>query len=151
MDDTKMQDAGSGQSDQPAKLDIAVKVFPVQPKEGSNLRAFATITLGGVFAVTNLRVVEGAKGTFVSMPQTKGRGEDEKYYDICFPTTKEMRQEITDAVLSKYSQVKDLAVEKTEERPSVRKNLHQKQTDAIAKAAENPVPALKKKVELSER
>ena len=35
MDDTKIPEAGNGQ---PAKLDVTVKVFPVQEKEGSNLR-----------------------------------------------------------------------------------------------------------------
>ena len=146
MDETKMPDAGGGQ---PAKLGVSVKVFPVPPKENSNLRAFATITLGGVFAVKNLRVVEGAKGTFVSMPQAKGK--DDNYYDTCFPTTKEMRKEISDAVLSKYAQVKEMAVDKAEERPSVRRNLQQKQTEAVAKAAANPASAPKKKVDLGER
>ena len=146
MDETKMPDAGGGQ---PAKLGVSVKVFPVPPKENSNLRAFATITLGGVFAVKNLRVVEGAKGTFVSMPQAKGK--DDNHYDTCFPTTKEMRKEISDAVLSKYAQVKEMAVDKAEERPSVRRNLQQKQTEAVAKAAANPAPAPKKKVDLGER
>ena len=105
--------------------------------------------LGGVFAVNNLRVLEGSKGTFVSMPQTKGK--DDKYYDICFPTTKEMRKEISDAVLSKYFQTKDMAVEKAEERPSVRKNLEQKKTVAAEKAASHPAPAPKKKIEQGER
>lgn len=145
MDDTKMPEAGGGQ---PAKLDFAVKVFPVQEKEGSNLRAFASIDLGGVFAVTNLRVLEGKNGAFVSMPQTKGK--DDKYYDICFPTTKEMRQAITDAVLEEYSKAKDLSVEKTEKRPSARKNLQQKAQTAD-KAAERPNPAPKKKVDRGER
>ena len=149
MDDTKMPDAGGGQAGQPAKLDIAVKVFPVQPKEGSNLRAFASITLGGVFAVNDLRVLEGSKGTFVSMPQTKGK--DDKYHDICFPTTKEMRKEISDAVLSKYAQVKDMTVEKAGERPSARKNLEQKKTVAAEKAAAHTAPAPKRKAELGER
>ena len=149
MDDTKMPDAGGGQAGQPAKLDIAVKVFPVQPKEGSNLRAFASITLGGVFAVNDLRVLEGSKGTFVSMPQTKGK--DDKYHDICFPTTKAMRKEISDAVLNKYFQTRDMAVEKAEERPSARKNLEQKKTVAAEKAASHPAPAPKKKIEQGER
>ena len=150
MDETKMPDAGGGQ---PAKLDVSVKVFPIQPKEGSNLRAFASITLGGVFAVNDLRIVEGSKGTFVAMPQTKGRGKDneEKYFDVCFPTTKEMRKEISDAVLSKYAQVKNLAAEKAAEQPSVRRNLQQKKTEAAEKAAAPPTPAPKKKVDRGER
>ena len=146
MDDTKMPEAGGGQ---PAKLDFSVKVFPVQEKDGSNLRAFASIDLGGVFAVTNLRVLEGKNGTFVSMPQTKGK--DDKYHDICFPTTKEMRQAITDAVLEEYSKTKDLSVEKVEERPSARKNLQQKKVQAAEKAEEQPAPAPKKKVDRGER
>ena len=145
MDDTKMPEAGG----QPAKLDFAVKVFPVQEKEGSNLRAFASIDLGGVFAVTNLRVLEGKNGTFVSMPQAKGK--DDKYYDICFPTTKAMRQAITDAVLEEYSKAKDLSVEKGTERPSARKNLQQKKAQTAEKAAERPDPAPKKKVDRGER
>lgn len=146
MDETKLPEAGGGQ---PAKLDFAVKVFPVQEKEGSNLRAFASIDLGGVFAVTNLRVLEGKNGTFVSMPQTKGK--DDKYHDICFPTTKEMRQAITDAVLEEYSKAKDLSAERTEERPSARKNLQQKKAQTVEKAAERPDPAQKKKVDRGER
>ena len=146
MDDTKMPEAGGGQ---PAKLDFSVKVFPVQEKEGSNLRAFASIDLGGVFAVTNLRVLEGKNGTFVSMPQTKGK--DDKYHDICFPTTKEMRQAITDAVLEEYAKAKDMSAEKTEERPSARKNLQQKKAQTTEKAAERPDPAPKKKVDRGER
>ena len=153
MDDTKMPDAGSGQSGQPAKLDISVKVFPIQPKEGSNLRAFASITLGGVFAVNDLRIVEGSKGTFVSMPQTKGKGKDneDKYFDVCFPITKEFRKELSDAVLSKYAQVKNLAVENAAERPSVRRNLQQKKAEAVEKTTAQPTPAPKKKAELGER
>lgn len=146
MDETKMPEAGGAQ---PAKLDFSVKVFPVQEKEGSNLRAFASIDLGGVFAVTNLRVLEGKNGTFVSMPQTKGK--DDKYHDICFPTTKEMRQAITDAVLEEYSKAKDLSAEKTEERPSARKNLRQKKAQATEKAAERTDSASKKKVDRGER
>ena len=146
MDDTKIPEAGNGQ---PAKLDFTVKVFPVQEKEGSNLRAFASIDLGGVFAVTNLRVLEGRNGTFVSMPQTKGK--DDKYHDICFPTTKEMRQAVTDAVLEEYSKVKDLSAEKVEERPSARKNLQQKKSQAAEKLTEQPTPAPKKKVDRGER
>lgn len=145
MDEIKTPEAGGGQA---AKLDFTVKVFPVQVKEGSNLRAFASIDLGGVFAVTNLRVLEGAHGTFVSMPQTKGK--DDKYHDICFPTTKEMRQAITDAVLGEYSKSRDAVMEKpaekTEERPSARKNLQQKK----AQAAEQPA-APKKPVDRGER
>ena len=141
---------GSG-TETPAVPGVDVKVYlPKDPdKDHGKLLGFASVNLGGVFAVTNLRVLEGRNGTFVSMPQTKGK--DDKYHDICFPTTKEMRQAITDAVLEEYSKTKDLSVEKVEERPSARKNLQQKKVQAAEKAEEQPAPAPKKKVDRGER
>lgn len=75
---------------QPAKLDVDVRVYP--SKEEGNLLAFASVTLGGCFAVKGIKIMDGEKGAFVSMPDRKdSKGE---YHDICFPTTSEMRQDI---------------------------------------------------------
>ena len=46
--------------------------------------------------------MESSKGLFVSMPSYRaGNGE---YKDICFPVTKEARQEFDNAVLDAYQQ-----------------------------------------------
>ena len=39
------------------------------------------------------------------MPQTKGKDAEgkERWFDVCFPTSKEGRQAITDAVLEAYN------------------------------------------------
>ena len=77
---------------------INVKVFPTPGKD--NLLAFASVNLGGVFAVNGVRVMKSEKGPFVAMPSKKdARGE---YRDICFPTTVDMRKALNAAVLQAY-------------------------------------------------
>ena len=100
------------------KLDISVKVYPVQ--DGKNLLANASVTIGGCFAIRGVRVMNSEKGAFVSMPQRKtAEGE---YKDICFPTTAEMRKAVNSAVLGEYQR----AMSKTENRDSVLDAVKQK-------------------------
>lgn len=71
-------------------------------KEGSKCRAMATVTFDGCLAVGGLSVIEGNKGLFVSMPQTKNK--DGKYYDSVIPLNKDTRASISDAVLNAYNE-----------------------------------------------
>ena len=69
----------------------------------SKTKAFASVTLGGVFAITNITIVEGKNGPFVSMPQNlRGNGRNSEYKDICFPVTKEFREELYTEILDEY-------------------------------------------------
>jgi|LGVF01.2.fsa_nt_gb stage V sporulation protein G len=62
--------------------------------------ALATITFDDMFVITGLRIIKGSKGLFISFPSRKtNTGE---YKDICYPITKEAREDITDTVLAKY-------------------------------------------------
>lgn len=79
-----------------SKLDV--RIFPV--KTDGAMKASATINLDGKFAITNVRIMEGTKGLFVSMPSYKGRNGEFK--DICFPCTKEFKAEFDKAILSEY-------------------------------------------------
>ena len=65
----------------PAVPGMTVKVYPA--KEPGKLLAFASVNLGGVFAINNVRIYNSEKGPFVSMPSSKGK--DGQYHDICFP------------------------------------------------------------------
>lgn len=77
-----------------------VKIHSIHPE--GNLRANASVNIYGDFAVRGVKVIEGAKGLFVSMPSYKaGNGE---YRDICFPCTKEAKAELDSAVISAYQQ-----------------------------------------------
>ncbi len=69
-------------------------------KGNENLKAFASVTLDGAFAVKELKVIEGQKGLFVSMPSRKT--PDGKYRDVAFPITKEARDLLQSTVLGAY-------------------------------------------------
>ena len=90
--------------DAPMTPSIDVKIY--LPKDSSRdygkLLGFASVNLGGVFAVNNIRIYGSEKGPFVAMPSTKGQGG--RYHDICCPTTKEMRTALENAVLEAYQQ-----------------------------------------------
>ena len=77
-----------------------VKIHSIHP-EGT-LRATASVNIYGDFAVRGIKVMDGTKGLFVSMPSYKaGNGE---YKDICFPCTKEAKAEFDNVVISAYQQ-----------------------------------------------
>ena len=70
-----------------------------------NLRGLATVTIDD-FVVKNVRIMDGAKGLFVSMPQYKSIGADGKaeYKDIVYPTSATMRGAISDKILETYQE-----------------------------------------------
>lgn len=67
----------------------------------SKLKAFADVSIGG-YLVKGLRVVGGAKGLFLAMPQEKSK--DGKWYDTFHPLTKEAHAELSEAVLAAYQE-----------------------------------------------
>lgn len=91
-----------------------VKVYPA--KDGGRLKAYATIVLDDCFIVRDLKIIDGNKGLFVSMPSRKRKGGT--FRDIAHPLNSEMRKLIEDAVLKTYETTKtdfDEAVEVEEE------------------------------------
>jgi stage V sporulation protein G len=70
-------------------------------ENSETLKAFADITINDVIVVKGLRVVEGKKGLFVSMPQTQSK--DKKWFDTIYPLTQDVRQQIQEEVLSAYN------------------------------------------------
>lgn len=96
------------QKENPMQFDV--RIYPVKT-EGA-LKANASVNINGFFAVTNVRILEGSKGTFVSLPQYKGRNGE--YKDICFPCTKEAKAAFDKAVLSAYEQTMAQSQTKTQ-------------------------------------
>jgi stage V sporulation protein G len=68
--------------------------------DGGKVKAAAALVIGGVFVVRGVRLIEGSKGMFVSMPSQKSA--DGEYFDICFPINNETRMQIFDAVTAAY-------------------------------------------------
>lgn len=69
-------------------------------------RALARCLLDDQLQLTGLRVVLGANGLFLSYPNDPGyKGED--YRSLFYPVTKDLRNHIEDAVLTKYREMVD--------------------------------------------
>lgn len=82
------------------QLHYDVKIQSIR-SEGT-LKATATVNINEAFAIRGVKVMEGSKGLFVSMPSYKaGNGE---YKDICFPCTAEARKDFDQAVMGAYEQ-----------------------------------------------
>jgi stage V sporulation protein G len=71
--------------------------------EGQNrLKAVASITIDSVFAVHELRIIEGNNGLFVAMPSRQS--SDGNFRDIAHPINAETRKYIEDVVIEKYNE-----------------------------------------------
>jgi stage V sporulation protein G len=87
-------------AEQPMPMKVDVKISSIRPE--GNVRAYASINLNDCFAIRNVKVVDSSKGLFIAMPSYKaGNGE---YKDICFPVTKEFREQLNNAVIDAYNQ-----------------------------------------------
>lgn len=71
----------------------------------SRLRAVASITIDGAFAIHELRIIEGKNGLFVAMPSRQTT--DGTFRDIAHPINIETRQMIEELILAKYSEVEE--------------------------------------------
>ena len=77
--------------------------------QSGKLKAIASVSLGGMFVVKGLKVMDGKKGLFVSMPQEVFTGNDGKkqYSNLFFPMTNCAKEELQTAVLETYRQHMD--------------------------------------------
>jgi stage V sporulation protein G len=82
---------------------IDVKINSMYPPGVSGgIRAYASATVDGCLGIRGIKVVEGGRdGLFVSMPSRK---TENGYKEICFPVTKEFREQLHKAVLDSYQQ-----------------------------------------------
>jgi stage V sporulation protein G len=76
-----------------------VKVIPVDDEK---LKAFVSIVFDQSFVVTDIKVINGPKGLFVSMPSKKRK--DGTFKDIAHPLNNQMRQYLEEKILTVYRQ-----------------------------------------------
>lgn len=110
---------------------VDARAYPIAEPKGNTL-AYASVTIGGMFAVNGIRVMDSEKGRFAAMPSTKDKNGE--YRDICFPVTKELRTQLNTAVLEAY----DEAI--SQEKASVREQIK----EGTKAAKEKPAPAKEK-------
>ena len=64
------------------------------------MKAFVDLSINDAILIKGLRVINGQKGLFVSMPQEQGK--DKRWYDTIRCLTPELKDEIRDKVLTAY-------------------------------------------------
>ncbi len=69
---------------------------------GRPLKAFVDITVNDAILIKGVRVMDGKKGLFVSMPREQAK--DQKWYDTIRCLTQEIRDQITEVVLAAYNE-----------------------------------------------
>ncbi len=77
-----------------------VRVFPV---DEDKLKAFVSIVIDDCFVVSDIKIINGTNGLFISMPSKKRKNGT--FRDIAHPLNNETRKKIEDKVLAKYREV----------------------------------------------
>lgn len=77
-----------------------VRVFPVGEEK---LKAFASIIFDDCFVVSDIKIIQGDNGLFVSMPSK--RRKNGTFRDIAHPLNSETRMRIEERILEKYREV----------------------------------------------
>ena len=81
--------------------DLKLAVSRLHKLDGAgHTKAFCDISILDSIVINGLRVVEGEKGLFVSMPREAGK--DGKWYNTVMPLKKEIKDEIEKVVLEAY-------------------------------------------------
>ena len=74
-----------------------VRVFPV---EDEKLKAFVSIILDNCFVISDIKIINGPKGLFISMPSKKRK--DGTFRDIAHPLNSDTRRMMEEEVLNCY-------------------------------------------------
>lgn len=77
-----------------------VRVFPVNEEK---LKAFASIIIDDCFVVSDIKIIQGNSGLFISMPSKKRKNG--MFRDIAHPLNSETRKLIEDQIIDKYREV----------------------------------------------
>ena len=78
-----------------------VKVFPVDEEK---LKAYVSIVLDDCFLVSDLKVIQGPNGLFISMPSKRKKNGDFK--DIAHPLNRETREQMERRILQEYERAR---------------------------------------------
>ena len=77
-----------------------VRVFPV---EEDKLKAFVSIVFDECFVVSDIKIIQGANGLFVSMPSKRSRNGS--FRDIAHPLNNETRRMVEERIIREYRKV----------------------------------------------
>ena len=78
-----------------------IRIWPVRGPDASRVKAMATITFNDTLRVNGCRIIEGAKGPFVSYPTEKRPGS-ENWISTGHQVTRDASDKIQDAVIEHW-------------------------------------------------
>lgn len=82
-------------------MDITdVRVFPVDEEK---LKAFVSIIIDDCFVISDIKIISGTNGLFISMPSKKRKNGT--FRDIAHPLNNETRRKIEDRILARYREL----------------------------------------------
>lgn len=82
---------------------ITARIDRLVNRKDTNIKAYASVNIGGAFAVHGIKVIDSVKGIFISMPQSSYKKDGKvEYSEICHPITAEARNELIDKVTEAY-------------------------------------------------
>ena len=80
---------------------MKIEVARIHKLDGAGAtKAFVDLSVEDSFIIKGMRIVEGAKGLFVTMPREEGK--DGKWYSTVVPLNRELKDEIERIVLEAY-------------------------------------------------
>lgn len=79
-----------------------VQIWPVRNPEGSRIKAMASITFNDCIRVNGCKIIEGAKGLFLSYPSEKKPGSDQ-WFPLFHVINRQAGEAIQDAVLKRFN------------------------------------------------
>lgn len=110
-------------------MKISVRNMGLTNDEGNITKAIATISIDDIFNIEGVTVKRSKDNNlYVQLPQkayTDKETGEKKYKDACYPTTKELREQINSTVMESY-------YEKLQERENAKEDA-QKKTNNVAK------------------
>lgn len=104
-------------------MKVKATINRIMDNADSMIKAYASVSFDGAFAVHGIRVCENEKGRFVSMPSSsyKDRNGETKYNEIFHPISKGAREALNQSVLNAYDyklqqmQATEIEIEETQE------------------------------------
>ena len=75
-----------------------VRVFPV---EDGKLKAFVSIVIDDCFVVSDIKIIDGTSGFFISMPSKTSRSGT--FRDIAHPLNTETRRMLEERIIDEYN------------------------------------------------
>jgi stage V sporulation protein G len=81
---------------------VEITEIRVTLRNEEKLKAFANVTFDNAFVIRGMKIINGNKGFFLSMPSKKR--PDGTYQDIAHPVNSEMRRLLEERVLEAYEE-----------------------------------------------